>query len=266
MQMTDLSFLLYFLPVMLLVYFALLFSRKAQNLWLVISSLLLYAFGNLAYLALLFIMALANYYLGYAAQKRREAKSPTKRIVVLTVALNLLPLFLLKYLHPIMEGVAGWFSLEVAAFPVVPFGISFLALQGISYVVDISRGTAEWNHRFTDAMLYLVFFPPLQAGPLIRYQDVARQIQQREIKFDRVAKGLGRFIVGLGKIVLLGNTLLKIADIVFEQSNNSGVYTTVPVSLALLGLVSYAPGPVPLPVRLQRPCHRPGPNFGLQVP
>ncbi len=237
MQMTDLSFLLYFLPAMLLGYFALSFSGKAQNLWLVLASFLFYSFGSITYGILLFVMAMINYHLGYVVQNH-----VSKRMMWFAVAVNILPLIFFRHLHPLISGIAGLFDVEIAEFAAVPLGISFIALQGISYVVDIARGKVKWNPRFTDTALYLSFFPVLQAGPVIRYHQVAHQIKERQVSFDKVTEGICRFVAGLAKVVLIAAPLLKVADIVFEQSNNSGVYTTVPILLALLGLMSFAVG------------------------
>ena len=245
MQMTDFSFLLYFLPAMLLGYFLLSSSRKAQNLWLVFSSLLFYSFGNYIYLIFLLVLTIANYYLGYAVHKYRgekqekQEKQFAKRILQLACVLNALPLLFYVHLHPWLDSIFSLVKVSVPEFPVAPFGIAFLALQGISYVVDIYRGKVEWNPRFADTALYFTFFPPLQAGPIIRYHDVAQQIEKRKVELDKIIVGLCRFVIGLAKVVLLAQPLSVIANIAFEQSNLSGIYTTVPVSLALLGLVAY---------------------------
>ena len=240
MQMTDFSFLLYFLPAMLLGYFILSFSRKAQNLWLVFCSFLFYSFGNYIYLIFMLAIIILNYSLGYAMHKRDEQHGKAKSFLVLTCAVNLLPLFFFKYLYNILDSVSGLLNLQVAPFPIAPLGISFLALNGISYVLDIYRHKVQWNPNITDTALYFAFFPPLQAGPIIRYHDVAEQIKNREVNFDKIVVGIRRFVVGLAKIVILAQPLSVVANIAFEQSNLSGIYTTVPVSLAILGLIAYA--------------------------
>lgn len=238
MNLIDLSFLLYALPILLVIYFVLSFSRKAQNLWLAISFLVLYSFGNIGHMALLFVMAMANYYFGSVASMLHKKGEKATRLLIIAIVVNLLPLFFYRYL----ESILNIFSIGGISFPAVPLGISFLALQGISYVVDISRGDAAWHVRFSDSLVYLVFFPTMQAGPLLQYKDIEPQIIDRKIHFDNIAEGLGKLVIGLGKVILLGNTLLSIGDIVFEQSNNSGIYTTVPISLALLGLLALAMG------------------------
>lgn len=239
MEMTTFSFLLYFLPAMMLGYYALFFSRKAQNLWLVLCSVAFFLINNyLSLLVLLLFLTLANYLLGYAIEKGREREKSVRGFVALACIANLLPLLLLKYLEPAVSGIAGLFGLAVPAFPLAPLGVSFLALQGISYVVDISRGNARWDGNMLNSALYFSFFPPLAAGPILRYRSIAGQIRQREMHFGNVVQGLCRFLVGLAKVVLLARPVMSITTIVFGQSSLSGVYTVVPVSMALLGLLT----------------------------
>ena len=240
MQMTDFSFLLYFLPLMLLGYFILSYSRKAQNLWLVLSSLIFYSFGNYIYLIFLAVITIANYYLGYAVYKYQKKPNKVKKILQLTWVLNLFPLFFYVHLPSMLETLLGFVNVSVPQFPAAPLGVAFLALHGISYVTDIYRRKVEWNPCFADTALYFTFFPPLQAGPVIRYHDVAMQFSNRKVQLDKFAEGVCRFVVGLARIVLLAQPLFVISNIVFSQSNISGVYTTVPVLLAFLGLVAYA--------------------------
>lgn len=239
--MTSFSFLLYFLPAMLIGYYALSFSRKVQNLWLVVCGVAFCLLNNfMSLLYLLIFLVVANYFLGFAIQSRREKDSEksTKPFVVIACIVNLVPLLALKYLEPAFNTVAGLFGMTSPTFPVAPLGISFLALQGISYIVDIYRGTVPWNSNIIDNAVYFSLFPTFRAGPIVRYHDVAGQITQRKMSFDNVVEGLCRFIVGLGKVVLIAGPVMSITDIVFNQSNMSGLYTTVPVSLAWLGLLT----------------------------
>lgn len=238
MQMTSFSFLLYFLPIMLCGYFLLLSSRKWQNIWLVLCGVAFYAFGGVAYAAVLLGLAAANYFLGRAGQRERDSGKTGKRFVAIACAVNLFPLVFFKYLHPAVDAIAGLFGATVPEFPAAPLGISFLALQGISYAIDLYRGTVPWDSNFFNSALYFTFFPALPAGPVIRYHDIAKQIPERTISLSNVVKGLPRFIVGLAKVVLLAAPVMAVAEIIFSQSNLSGIYTSVPASLAWLGLLA----------------------------
>ncbi|MDL2318320.1 hypothetical protein LJC74_04435 [Eubacteriales bacterium OttesenSCG-928-A19] len=239
MELTGFSFLLYFFPVMLLVHCALRFSTRAQNVWLVICSAAYFLLNQ--YFSLLFLLAgliVANYMLGFWVQRQQDAGKKGKIGVILACILNLLPLFLDRILEPAINVVAGLLDLQIPVFPRMPLGGAFLALQGISYIVDIYRAKARWDKSIINSALYFAFFPPLHAGPILRYHSVALQLKQRKICLDDVAKGLSRFIVGLAKLVLLARPTLSITEIIFGQSGLSGIYTTVPVSLALLGLLA----------------------------
>lgn len=242
MEMTSFSFLLYLLPVMLVVYFALRFSVRLQNLWLVISTLFFYAWGNHYYTLLLIGLVTANYFLGYGvhyAQEKRMGLWP-RRLLIATVVLNVLPLLFFNHLPVVLTMIMGLPTPESLNFPAAPLGIAFLALQGISFVVDTYRQTVPWRPDFINAALYLSFFPFLQAGPIIRYQDVADELLERKFDLDEAVNGLCRLVVGLGKIVLLATPLMSLADIIFNQSNLSALYTKAPISLAILGLVAFA--------------------------
>lgn len=244
MEMIDFSFLLYFLPVMLLVYFILSFSARVQNLWLVICSLIFYTLGNYAYVFLLAGLALANYGLGLVIGRLAKGGKAKKarRVIALACVVNLSPLLFFKYLPAVVPTVWGWLGWDVPAFALAPLGISILALRGISFAVDIYRGRVASAPHLLDAMLYLTFFPSLQAGPIVRYHDVAGQLSKRTFRVDHMVGGLCRLVVGLAKVVLLGRPAMAVADIVFSQSNISGIFTIVPAALALLGVFAYAVG------------------------
>lgn len=237
MEMTTFSFLLYFLPAMVLVYYALFFSKAAQNYWLVLCCVAFLLINNaISLLYLLAYVITLNYFLGYVIQKSKDNEKSTKGLIVFGYIANLLPLLGLKYVQPAVNSIAALLGGNMLSLPIAPLGISFLALQGISYITDIRRGTVQWDSSVANSALYFAFFPPLYAGPILRYGDIAPQIRQREMRFDNVIEGLCRFIVGLAKLVLLAQPIMAITDIVFGQSNLSGVYATVPVSMALLGL------------------------------
>ncbi|MDL2205315.1 hypothetical protein LJC33_00200 [Eubacteriales bacterium OttesenSCG-928-N13] len=241
MEMPSFAFLLYFLPVLLLGYFLLSFSAKAQNLWLIVGSLVFYALGNHAYTLILAGLVLVNFLLGRVAGRlaigaRNEKKM--RKVVWVACVVNLLPLVFFSYLPVPLNALCGLLGLEPIALPAMPLGLAFLALKGISYVVDICRRRVPHRQSFMSTALYLTFFPSLPAGPIIRYHEVAAQIEKRRVSREGVANGICRFIVGLAKAVVLGGPLLAVADIVFNQSNISGIYATVPVSLAWLGVLA----------------------------
>ena len=241
MALSSFAFLLYFLPVVLAVYFLLGFSRQLKNLWLLISSIFFFAWDDPIYLSLLFFLLLANYVLGFQADKARHEGGASRWVFVLTCIVNLGPLIIYKYFGPwvsSIQGMTNWSIITVGSIA-VPLGIGIMALQGISYVADTYHGKAPLEKNFVNCALYLCFFPTLAGGPLIRYHDVAGQIRQRQVSWNGFSQGFCRFVVGLAKSVLVAQPLSVVANLVFDSSSRSGMFTTVPALMALTGMIAF---------------------------
>ena len=253
MEMTSFSFLLYFVPVMLVVYFLLGRFRTAQNAWLSLCGLGFYLLNGI-WCAIVFVFfAGFNYLVGFwfngyiskSAQEgrtmrrsKRQYMSALRRIMVFSVFVNLLPLLGFVYLPAMAGSMSGWFDLALPDFPAAPLGVAILTLQGISYTVDIYRGRAQWNPRIADTFVYFSFFPTLFAGPIIKFREVAGQITDRRVTLEKVAEGFCRFVVGLAKICIIARPLMSLSDIITDRSNLSALYASAPVSLMLLGLAA----------------------------
>ncbi|MFQ5510008.1 MAG: MBOAT family O-acyltransferase [Leptospirillia bacterium] len=229
-------FLFLFLPVVLAIYVAV--PKAAKNGALLFLSLLFYAWGEGVFVLVMLASIAANYICGLLIEKRRGTPS-AKTVLAVGVALNLGLLGVFKYAGFLLEnlnaalGQIGTAPLEMD--PVhLPIGISFFTFQAMSYVVDVYRGDAPARHNPLQVGLYIAMFPQLIAGPIIRYQTVARQIVDRTVDLDGFADGVRRFIIGLMKKVLLANPLGEAADGIFAL--NSGDLTT---PLAWLGIGCY---------------------------
>ena len=224
-------FLFAFLPVTYLGY-RLLPSLKLGNAWLTLASLVFFSFGQLPYLVLLLISVSINYGFGLWLQ----SDSHHRRLAAgLAAAANLLLLGTFKYVDFVISTVNGLTGagLELTGI-VLPIGISFYTFQGMSYVIDVYRHP-EWGTRdFGKLLLYISFFPQLIAGPIVIYHDVAAQIDARTIQPEDTLCGLRRFILGLGKKMLLANSVGEVADEVFALSGGE-----LDVRLAWLGAVCY---------------------------
>ena len=120
--------------------------------------------------------------------------------------------------------------------------MAFLTLQGISYTVDIHRGKVKWAPNIIETLVYFTLFPVVFAGPILKYHEISEQIKSREITLDKIPSGLCRFVVGLAKVCLIAMPLLSLSRIVTDRSNLSGIYTSAPVSLMLLGLLACVTG------------------------
>jgi alginate O-acetyltransferase complex protein AlgI len=213
MVFSSTVFLVFFLPLALVAYG--LCPRPARNALLIVASLFFYAWGEKHYVVLLAAMALGNWLAGIWI-----ARAPTSRWrLTAAVISNLLVLGLFKYANFIIQSLNECFAWELQALPVhLPAGVSFFTFQAISYVVDVSRGDVPAESSLTRYSLYATLFPHLVAGPIVRYRDLSEQLGDRRIMIDDLAQGVQRLVIGLGKKVLLADTLRTVADDVFALS------------------------------------------------
>ncbi|WP_324825849.1 MBOAT family protein [Sinanaerobacter sp. ZZT-01] len=237
MLFSSIVFLFYFFPVVFVLYYVFSFSRRLQNIWLLISSLVFYAWGEPVYVFLMLASILFNSLMGYLVERRTKAWLKHLLLVV-AVTGNLSVLFVFKYLQFILDMIMPasfkGFSFDLP----LPIGISFFTFQALSYVVDVYRGTTRSENPFYVG-LYISFFPQLIAGPIIQYNSIAEQIRNRKSSIDKISLGICRFTTGLGKKVLLSNCVASIADNVFQWSAIGTDKMTVPVMLAWLGSIAY---------------------------
>ena len=205
MLFSSIPFLYYFLPAVLVCYF--LTPARAKNAVLLLFSLLFYGWGEPKYLLVMFLAAGLGYGFGLGFG---YAKSPgaRKAILALSVGMNLAILVWFKYAAFFLENanalLGNHFPLMGLALPV---GISFYTFQILSYTVDVYRGQAEPQKNPIDLLCYVTLFPQLIAGPIVRYTEVAGQLKGRASTLAGCGQGAARFLVGLGKKVLLANLL-----------------------------------------------------------
>jgi alginate O-acetyltransferase complex protein AlgI len=227
-------FLFLFLPVVLLVYFVV--PRGVRNSFLVLASILFYAWGEGVYSIMMLLSMSINYVFGRLIDDHRNQ---ARWILALAVAVNLAPLIFFKYLAffvhnaaPLLQ-VAGVRNLRIDHVH-LPLGISFFTFHSISYLVDIYRRDAAAQRSPVDLALYISFFPQLIAGPIIRYHDIADQLRNRIVRAEDFAIGIQRFIIGLAKKVIIANTVAGPADQIFALPSHQ---LTAP--LAWLGIICY---------------------------
>lgn len=220
MLFSSIPFLYYFLPAVLLVYFAV--PRKAQNAVLLLSSLIFYGWGEPKYV-LLMIVTVAAFYgcgLGIGSAKGEKAKKIWLTASIIT-GIALLTVF--KYADFFLQSFAGITGLSIPLLKLaLPIGISFYTFQCMSYVVDVYRGNAAPQKNIITFGAYVALFPQLIAGPIVRYVDVARELENRRTTLDDAMAGTRRFLVGLGKKILLANQLGLLTEI-FRASNEKSV-------------------------------------------
>ncbi|WP_290092313.1 MBOAT family protein [uncultured Dubosiella sp.] len=215
-------FLFLFLPLVLVLYFGPLRNKPQGKNWLLLAaSLLFYAYGEPVFVLLMLVMIGIHYGAGWLVWKirtRRLNLSP-RLVIFLTVVLDLLILGYFKYADFLignLNNALGW-NLELTGNR-IPVGISFFTFQAISFVVDMARDPKPKKPLIQDTALYISFFPQLIAGPIVRYNTVAEEIRKRHENLDDFARGVNRFIIGLGKKVLLANQFAVVADAAFTTN------------------------------------------------
>ena len=186
MTFSSLTFLFVFFPVTFLLY-ALIRNHTARNFILAAASLVFYAFGEPVAVMIMLISIVLNYLFGRGAAGTKWDKPA----VVLAVVLNIGLLFAYKYTGFFTEILNAVFRLSIPVPQIrLPIGISFFTFQGLSYVIDVYRDKKNVQKNLFSVLLYISFFPQLIAGPIVRYSDIAAQIQEREFSFDRISRGV----------------------------------------------------------------------------
>ena len=234
MLFSSLPFLVLFLPIVLFGYFVVLRKwRVAQNVFLLLASLVFYAWGEPKFVFIMIASILFNWLMGLLLDKRRGKKA-AKALVALDVAGKLGVLFVFKYLMFTLNNINSLFGTSITVPTItLPIGISFFTFQAMSYVLDVYRGDGKVQKNPLYVGLYISLFPQLIAGPIVRYQTVAQEIENRRETWTDFSDGVVRFMVGFLKKVLLANTMGLIADGIFDSAE--------PVSAAAswLGLIAY---------------------------
>lgn len=232
------TFIYPFLPTVLFFYYVILKkSRTLQNVFLLLSSLAFYAWGEPKFVFVMIASILVNWFFGLLVNKWRQKEKLCKLLISIDVAFNLSLLFVFKYLT-----FAGNIFCRITNANLnipeiaLPIGISFFTFQAMSYVIDVYRQKGKVQTNVLYVGLYISFFPQLIAGPIVRYETVADQIKNRKETFDDFFNGFARFVVGLSKKVLLANSFALLADTVFNAVKDDG---SVSVALGWLGAIAY---------------------------
>ncbi len=230
-------FLFLFLPVVLTVYF-LLPGLRARNGWLLLVSLFFYAWGEPAFIFLLLVSTLLNFWFGQWVE-RSEAVSERKKAVAVAVTVNVGFLALFKYAGLAVASLnvplkfAGLGSLPVPRIA-LPIGISFFTFHALSYIIDIYRRKWRAARDPRDVALYIFFFPQLIAGPILRWNAIAPQLERRPFRSEVFAEGVRRFVGGLAKKMIIANAVALPADQIFALSPDA-----LSPATAWFGIVCY---------------------------
>ena len=220
MLFSSVTFLYAFLPVVLVGYALL--PRQARNLWLLLTSVVFYAFGEPRWVVLLLLCALSGWCFGLLMERFRGGRGAKIALACgLILDLGLLAFF--KYADFLVETFHTITGVSVTAPGIpLPLGISFFTFQAMSYLIDVYRGTARAERSLISFATFLCIFPQLVAGPIVRYTDVSAELRSRTSTWETTAEGLRRFVCGLAKKVLLANALGELCAI-FRDSGDKSV-------------------------------------------
>ncbi len=214
-------FLFYYLPVTLLLYYAM--PRRGKHLVLALLSYLFYGWANPLFVVLLLTSTTIDFICGLVIARRRSRRLA----LVVSVCSNLLLLGFFKYFNFASDNInalaelldASWLRLDLALRVTLPLGISFYTFQSMSYTIDVYRGRVAPLRNFIDFACYVSMFPQLVAGPIIRFSEVADQLLERDHTVAKFARGVSFLSVGLAKKILLANPCGQVADLVFDAAN-----------------------------------------------
>ena len=226
MVFSSLLFLTIFLPVTVGVYYIL--PQKARNYLLLLVSLVFYAWGEPTHVFIMIVTTAYIWALGLlvARAKKKGKYLLAKVFLILSLILSLGTLVFFKYTGFIVSTVTFLQGTALAEFqPALPIGISFYTFQALSYIIDVYRGDVKEQKSWVNFAMYISLFPQLIAGPIVRYSDVEDQLVERKNSFDDIAAGIQRFVLGLGKKVLLANQVGALWEVLSGNTTVLGAWT-----------------------------------------
>ena len=217
MLFSSITFLFYFLPILLIVYFIV--PKKYKNLVLFIFSLFFYFYGEPKYGFLLLLSCIINYVIGYLINKYRKY---AKIFLIIALIYDIGSLLYFKYLDFFIENINNIFKSNISLlYIIMPIGISFFTFQTISYVVDVYNKKVKPSKNFLNFATYVCLFPQLVAGPIVRYETIEKELKSRKISFDTFGEGVKRFTIGLFKKVLIANLIGELCTSLAALTNQS---------------------------------------------
>ena len=231
MLFSSISFLFFFLTAIIVLYYAV--PYKLKNTVLLLFSLFFYAWGGVKYAGIMLIAITLGYIFGLLIEKFREKKI-AKLFVGLAVACIISFMLYFKYMDFFIDNFNKLLGTEIPLLKIVlPIGISFYTFQIISYVVDVYRGEKAQKNPINLAA-YVAMFPQLIAGPIVRYHDVALELEHRTHSFDMIGEGVRRFVIGLAKKVLIANSMYDLSEIIYAAEEKTVLmYWIYAISVAL---------------------------------
>lgn len=220
MVFSSITFLFFFLPILLGTYYIV--PNKAKNIVLLLASILFYFWGEPTYGWVMIFSIICTYVFVILMDKYKK-NSKIFLILALFICVGILVYF--KYTNFLIENINLWIKDKIDfIYVILPIGISFYTFQLISYIIDVYRGQAKVQKNILKLAMYISLFPQLIAGPIVRYTTIEKQLENRVHTFQKFALGVRRFIIGLGKKVLIANVLGELANIFLSSNDNSVLF------------------------------------------
>ncbi len=220
MVFSSIAFLFYFLPIVLGIYYIV--PNKAKNLVLLLASLFFYFYGEPTYVIIMVLSIVLTYIFGLLMDKYPDKK---KTFLTLSIVASVGILVYFKYFNFLMDNINMFIGGKIDfIYVALPIGVSFYTFQLMSYIIDVYRGNAKVQKSLLKLATYIALFPQLIAGPIVRYTTIEEQLEKREHSFAKFAHGVRRFIVGLGKKVLIANILGELANNFLSSTDNSTLF------------------------------------------
>ena len=233
MVFSSVLFLFRFLPIFMICYF--LVPRKMKNLVLFLGSLVFYAWGEPVYIFLMLFSTISDYVWGRLIEEYR-GKDHSRIFLLCSIGINLFILGFFKYADFLLQTVNTVFGTSIPLLKLpLPIGISFYTFQTMSYVIDVYRRDTKAQRNILQFGVYVTMFPQLIAGPILKYHQVERYLQDRRTDLDAISYGAKRFVTGLAKKVLLANNL----GLLWKQVTELGT-DQMSVLMAWLGIAAFA--------------------------
>ena len=234
MVFSSIVFLYIFLPIMLLIYFVV--PRKLKNAVMILASLVFFAWGEIRYIFIMLILAVMDFFCGKGINKNEGNKPKQKLYLFIDIGVNLLILFFFKYADFIIANINEILNTQIPLLNIpLPIGVSFNTFQSLSYIIDVYRGTVKCEKSFYNYLTYTTLFPQIIAGPIVRYETVDEELETKKISMDNFSKGMRRFIVGLGKKVLIANNVGTLWNII-----EIGEYSEMSMLLSWTSIIAFA--------------------------
>ncbi len=234
MVFSSIVFLYIFLPIMLLIYFIV--PSKFKNAVMILASLVFFAWGEIRYIFIMLVLAVMDFICGKKITKYQNNKKKKVLFLMINVVVNLGILFFFKYADFIIANINQLTGLSIPLFHIpLPIGVSFNTFQSLSYIIDVYRGTVKCEKSFYNYLTYTTLFPQIIAGPIVRYETVDEELETKNISLDNFSLGMKRFIIGLGKKVLIANYVGALWNTI-----EIGNYSELSVLFAWTGIIAFA--------------------------